>query len=249
MPRPPPKTSSASWDAQHHRLSDDARKELISLLNLDPTVKPDELETANQALAEVEKWLGFYSGADTVLKNTPKASDFVRSLSSIENDTLKLKDHLGDSHQWIRSEITEYGANLDLLHQELEKLLMAAKSIQAKYESVESRGPPKFEALRHVILKLREIFARYYQDPIEPKWGVVSVQALLEYESAEKDFIKFALDDEGITYPENLRHLLNELNVTLESSRRVEIYDEKNVKRARDKQLKLLKKRKKKEKK
>ena len=146
MPRPPPKTGSASWKTQHHHLSDDALQELISLLGLDPSIKPDDLDTANQALVEVEKWLGFYSGADNALKSAPRASDFVRSLSSAENHTLKLQRHLNNSHQWIRSEITEFGTNLDLLHLELENLLNAAKSIKAKYESVESRGPPKYEA-------------------------------------------------------------------------------------------------------
>ena len=251
MPRPPPRTGPATWKAEHHRLSDDAREKLINALGFDPTVNPDEMETADQALAEVEKSLGFYSGADTALKNPPKASDFVRSLSSIENDTLKLKDHLSDAHQWLRSEITEFGANLNLLDQELEKLLNASLSIKDKYEGIESRGPPTKEALRQVMLYLREVFAEFYQGSNLARRKIGYVRPLSEAESEEMDFIRISLDDVPIPYgeDEDLRRLLNELNVTVKSRRREEIYSEKNVERARDQQLKLLEKKKKKEKK
>ncbi len=296
MPRPPPRTGSANWKAEHHRLSGGARENLIDALGLDPTVNPDQVESANQALAEVEKWLGFYSGADTALKNAPKASDFVRSLSSIENDTLKLQrnlkdaqssvesdalkllSNLKDSHQWIRDELirsrtdlellyqelekrvnashwirdelAETGVDFQILPQELEKLLNASLSIKDKYEGIESRGPPTKEALRQVTLYLREVFARVYQGPILPRREIGAVRPLSVNESAEEEFIKFALDDAEIPYnDDDFRRLLNEPNVTVESERLDEIYDEKNIKRARDEQLKLLRKKKKKEKK
>lgn len=243
MPTPPPKTGSANWTAPHHRLSDDTRQELISFLGLDPTVRPDELGVANHALAEVEKWLGFYPGADTAHKNAPKASDFVRSLSSAEKLALKLQRNLNDSHQWIRSEITECGANLEALNLELEKLLDAAKTIQAKYESVESRGPPKFEALRHLVFKLREIFDQFYQDSVRPGRKIGFLQPLSEFESAEQDFIMISLDDAEIPFTKKqLRRLLDEPNVTLKSNRRDKIYDQKNLKRARNKEHNRLKK-------
>ncbi len=60
MPRPPPKTGSASCDAQHHRLSDGARETLIDLLGLDPSVNPDEQEKATRAITQVEEVLGLY---------------------------------------------------------------------------------------------------------------------------------------------------------------------------------------------
>jgi len=220
VPRPPPKTGSASWDAQHHRLSDDAREKLIDALGLDPTVNPDEVEPANQALAEVEKWLGSYSGAEIAIANAPKASDFVRSLSSIENDTIKLLRTLEGVHQWVRDEFARTDIDFRVLYEELETLRDTSLSIKGKYEDVESRGAPKKEALRHVILCLREIFTRYYRGPIQARREVGAVQSLSEYESAEEEFITVALSDAKIPYGENLRRLLDEPNMTVQSDMR-----------------------------
>ncbi len=251
MPTPPPKTGAANWTAQHHRLSEGTRQELISLLGLDPSAEPKDIEIANHALAEVEKWLGFYPGAENTLKGTPKASDFVRSLSSIEIDTLELLRNLKDSHQWIRDELIRTPIDLDKLYVELEKLLDASRSIKGKYEGIESRGAPKKEALRHVILNLREVFAEFNQGSNLARRKIGYVRPLSEAESQEMDFIKFSLDDVPIPYgdDDDLRRLLDEPNVTVKSRRREEIYSEKNVERARDQQLKLLEKKKKKERK
>lgn len=244
MPTPPPRTGSASWTAQHHRLSEGTRQELISLLGLDPSAEPKDIEIANHALAEVEKWLGSYPGAESTLKGAPKASDFVRSLSSIEIDTLKLLRNLKDSHQWIRDELIRTPIDLDKLYVELEKLLDASRSIKGKYEGIEIRGAPKKEALRHVILELREVFGRFYQGPNLRRREIGFLQPLTEYESEEKDFIKFSIDDaNNIPYgdDDDLRRLLREPNLAVKSDRRKSIYDEKNIKRARDIQTKRLK--------
>ena len=196
---------------------------MISFLGLDPSINPDDLDTANHALAEVEKWLGSYSGADIALKNAPKASDFVRRLSSIEKDALRLLLNLKDSHKWVRDELIRTPIDLDKLYVELEKLLDASRSIKGKYEGIESRGAPKKEALRHVIrIELREVFAEFNQGSNLARRKVGYVRPLSEAESQEVDFIKFALDDVPIPYgdDDDLRRLLNELNVTVKSHRR-----------------------------
>lgn len=242
MPRPPPRTGSADWTGQHHRLSDDARENLMNALGLDPSVNPDDMETAIPALAEVEKWLGSYSGADNALKNAPKASDFVRSLSSIESDTVKLLSNLNVSHQWIRDELVRTNIDLEKLALELEKLQAASLYIKGKYEGIESRGAPKQEALRDVILRLREVFARYYQGPNTSRQEIGYVRPLSEYENEEREFINFALDDTDIPYTEkDLDRILAEPNVTVKANRREAIYSERNIARAKNKQHRILK--------
>ena len=227
MPTPPPRTGSATWTAQHHHLGTDARQELISFLGLDSTAEPKHIEIANRAMAEVEKWLGSYSGADIAHKNAPKPSDFVRSLSSIEKDTSKLMRNLKQSHQWILDEFSRSRYDLQRLRKELNELLNISGTIKEKYDGVESRGPPKKVALRQVILELREIFAEFFLDPKQCRRQIGFIQPRSAPENAEREFIKFALDDTDIPYTkEDLNRILDEPSMTVQRDMPALIDDE-----------------------
>ena len=139
---------------------------------------------------------------------------------------------LKDSHQWIRDELIRTPIDLDKLYVELEKLLDVSRSIQGKYEGIESRGAPKKEALRYVILELREVFGRFYQGPNLRRREIGFVQPLTEYESEEKDFIKYSLDDaNNIPYgdEDDLRRLLREPNLAVRNRTGARIFSTKRT--------------------
>ena len=218
MPRPPPRTGPTNWNARHHRLSDDARESLIAALSLDLLNTEDELFKANQALDKVAKCLSSYNGAEKILKNAPKPSDFVRSMSKIERDTARLLSNLNDSHQWILDELVRTHNDIEKLTLELNRLQDASLCIKEKYEGIESRGAPKQKALRHVILCLREICHQYYQGPKTSRREIGYIEPLSEYENEEREFIKFALDDTKIPYTKkDLDRILAEPSMTVQS--------------------------------
>jgi len=241
MPRPKRKSGNTKFSAKAHRLSDHARKDLIGALSLDLLNTEDELFKANQALEQVAKCLSSYGGADKVLRNAPKPSDFVRSMSMIERDTAKLLSNINDAHQWVLDELVRTNTDLEKLKLELEKLQGASLCIKDKYAGIESRGAPKQEALRHVILVLREIFDQYYQGPITSRREIGYIEPLSEYENEERDFIKFALDDAKIPCTKkDLNRILAEPSMTVQSGMHDRIDLETDAKWERDIERNLL---------
>jgi hypothetical protein len=93
MPRTRPKSSSPRYLVYPHPLSEQAKTELRSCLNLDyarsgSKEHEQETELADKAFAEVERILGGYTGAVGALDNEPRAADYRDRLTPIRGTPL-----------------------------------------------------------------------------------------------------------------------------------------------------------------
>ena len=219
MPKPKPKSSLVQWTATDYSLSDIAREELESLLELDTAVNADHRILAAEAIREVEKCLGFYPGAKSALTKVPRAADYKHAFASCKRDVLQLRDKFRQHPIWVKNAIDtcmEHKSVDDYLSDLAERIQTAERGF-AKHEG---RGRLTDEARDKVILKLREIYQEFSQTPKteRPRHGAIT--PLSEYEGQERDFIRLLLNEATIPCPKVLLPLLNKPETTVRDKRR-----------------------------
>ena len=219
MSKPKPKSGSVQWTATPYALSDDTRKETESLLGLDTAVNADHRKLAAEAIRDIGKCLGFYSGAKSALTTVPRAADYKHAFASFKRDVLRLLGNFRQQPNWVRDAIDTCMENksVDDYLSDLAERIQTAERGFAKHEG---RGRQVDEARDKVMLRLREIYQEFSQTPKteRPRHGAIT--PLSEYEGQELDFIRLLLNEATIPCPKNLMPLLNKPETTVRDKRR-----------------------------
>ena len=224
MPRPKKKAGSPNWTAKNHKLSENAKAELLSLLGLD---EPDDNSSrAKQAIEDVERGLAFHAGGVDALDKRPRAADYREALTPLIRKSSDLAQSLDELNFWIENELNSHETDISELKVSLRCLVDAITNTLKEKEACRSRGAPKKQALLVVVGKLRKIFHRYHIDtfsedneqPSQPRIRGKTAE-LSEKENEECDFVKFALDDANISHPKDIRTLFSKPDAALPQDR------------------------------
>ena len=205
MPQPPLETGSNTWLGRSVKLNEDAMEEILLLLGLDIR-KKKEADRFAEAIKEIEKLLGFYSGAEMFFDNLPLPVNFEQESISIAKDAKKLSDDLNRLHPQIGAGIEKSGLNLARLEKDLVELMYVTGLLVELSSGKESRGRPRKEARSLLIRELRKVFSKYY---VHNNVELSEKKDRSQRKHAEEALIETVLESANIGVPQNIRRMID----------------------------------------
>jgi hypothetical protein len=199
-----------------HDLSEGAKRELLSLLEVDGT-------KAKSAFRKVEAALGRYDGLVENLENAPRAIEYREIFSAVRNDAARLANDIANLGGYFRDALTAEGLDIHAAEISLASLHTAASAAVARHSEKESRGRSKQQALRHVVACLLSVFEEYRPRGGEDDQRTISGNQsnLSERDNEELEFVRRALKDAKILHPKTAREL-RALILAVESARAID---------------------------
>lgn len=188
MPRPNPKRARAVTVTRGHVLSDDARSQLIDLLN----------STDPLAIGQIQLALGTFLDGREHLDNIPRAADYVSEFKKVRRDADKVRTTVAGWTDYYRDQFAIREVDIHLIENALKQLIDTASCVISDFEGQSSRGAPSKLALGETVGRLHLVFKRFYQGPETPRTSRGAVVAKSDVEERELEFIKVALRDANI---------------------------------------------------
>ena len=209
MTRPKQKTGGPIWHGRRPALSNSARKEIASLLAIEPGAPENDTRLSSVYL-EIQNVLAFYPGGVDAMDNGPRPGDYRMWCAELRGKILPLIRYFLTINPWFSDELNNEGLNIHSTNAGLVSVLRAIEKIEKKCAGKRGQGNPPKLAILAVIEKLIEIHEMYSSVARLPSRKSGAVTTKSEYLTCEEKFIKFVLKTGEVRIPVNLSRYIRE---------------------------------------
>lgn len=178
------------------------------LIERDPNVSPSTgpAGDVHAAILDVEAIIDLYHSGAPQLDAPPRATDYLGAFKPVQRKASDLLDTLSSWTGYYRDQFKLKGADINAIERELASLVNVSNAVVEDFKKMSSKGARKNTALIVVILRLREVFRKYYQGERAARERKGAFEQRPLWEKQEFQFVQTALRV-GRIIPEGYREL------------------------------------------